>query len=79
MLPSELTNTIEQFIVYVHRNEAHVTYNSVYHTIITNVFEADNIYKDPLPNDISTTMTMLTAGALTDPQLPTIASTRVHD
>ena len=24
MLPSELTNTIEQFIVYVHRNEAHV-------------------------------------------------------
>ena len=26
VLPSELTNTIEQFIVYVHRNEAHFTY-----------------------------------------------------
>ena len=26
MLPSVLTNTIEQFIVYVHRNEAHFTY-----------------------------------------------------
>ena len=32
-------NTIEQFIVYVHRNEAHFTY------IYTNVSEADNIYK----------------------------------
>ena len=27
MLPSELTNTIELFTVYVHRNEAHFTYN----------------------------------------------------
>ena len=26
VLPSELTNTIEQFMVYVHRNEAHFTY-----------------------------------------------------
>ena len=26
VLSSELTNTIEQFIVYVHRNEAHFTY-----------------------------------------------------
>ena len=26
VMPSELTNTIEQFIVYVHRNEAHFTY-----------------------------------------------------
>ena len=24
MLPSLLTNTIEQFVVYVHRNEAHL-------------------------------------------------------
>ena len=40
MLPSELTNTIEQFIVYVHRNEAHFTYIYVYHT---NIFEAENI------------------------------------
>ena len=38
--PSELTNTIEQFIVYVHRNEAHFTYIYVYHT---NVSEVDNI------------------------------------
>ena len=40
MLPSELTNTIEQFIVYVHRNEAHFTNIYVYNT---NVFQADNI------------------------------------
>ena len=26
VLPSELTNTIEQFIAFVHRNEAHLTY-----------------------------------------------------
>ena len=47
---NELTNTIEQFIVYVHRNEAHFTYIYVYHT---NVSEADNIYKNPPPNVIS--------------------------
>ena len=41
---------IEQFIVYVHRNEAHFTYIYVYHT---NVSEADNIYKNPPPNVIS--------------------------
>ena len=46
LLPSELTNTIEHFIVYVHRNEAHFTYIYVYHT---NVYEADNIYKNPPP------------------------------
>ena len=39
VLPSELTNTIEQFIVYVHRNEAHFTYIYVYHS---NGFEANN-------------------------------------
>ena len=77
MLPSELTNTIEQFIVHVHRNEAHFTY--IY------VFEADNIYKNPPPNIISPIwlfllrsvappMTLLTAGALTDPQLSATAS-----
>ena len=43
-MPSELTNTIEQFMVYVHRNEAYFTYIYVYHT---NVFEVDNIYKNP--------------------------------
>ena len=48
MLPSELTNTIEQFIVCVHRNEASVSY--IYHT---NVFEADNVYKNPPLNVIS--------------------------
>ena len=86
MLPSELTNTIEQFIVYFHRNEAHFTYIYVYHT---NVFEADNIYKNPPPNVISPIyifvlfifrsgappMTLLSAGALTDTQLPAAAST----
>ena len=52
MLPSELTNTIEQFIVYVHRNEAHFTCIYVYHT---NVFEADsdNNTKTLHPNVIS--------------------------
>ena len=80
MLPSELTNTIEQFIVYIHRNEAHFTYIYVYHT---NVFEVDNIYKNPPPNVISPTIffcyyyfalgsTQNSADywALTDPQLP---------
>ena len=33
--PSEQTNTIEQFIVYVHRNEAHFTYIYVYHTNVS--------------------------------------------
>ena len=42
MLSSELTNTIEQFMVYVNRKEAYFTYIYVYHT---NVFEADKIYK----------------------------------
>ena len=50
VLPSELTNTIEHFIVYVHRNEAHFTYIYVYHT---HVFEADNMYKNPPPSVIS--------------------------
>ena len=50
--PSELTNTIEQFIiiVYVHRNEAHFTYIYVYHTHV-GLYEADN--KNPPPNVIS--------------------------
>ena len=49
VLPSELTNTIEQLLyTYVHRNEAHFTYIYVRHT---NVFEANNIYKN-LPPDI---------------------------
>ena len=43
---SELTNTIEQLIVYVHQNEAHFTYIYLYHTT---VFETDNIYKNPSP------------------------------
>ena len=81
MKTTELTNTIEQFIVYVHRNEAHLTYIYVYYH--TNVSEADNIYKNPPPNVISPIflfrsgappMTLLTAGALTDPRLPATAS-----
>ena len=79
MLPSELTNTIEQFIGMKHI----FSYIYVYHT---NVFEADNIYKNPPPNVISPIlvlpflfcsgappMTLLTAGALTDPQRPATA------
>ena len=83
MLPSELTNIIEQFIVYVHRNEAHFIYIYVYHT---NVFVAD--ITKTLPQMSlhlyilsyfyfalgHPPMTLLTAGALTDPQLPAIAS-----
>ena len=52
VLPSELTNTIEQFIVYVHRNEADFT--NIY-VSDTNVFEADNVYKNPPLNVISPT------------------------
>ena len=82
MLPSELTNTIEQSMVYVHRNEAYFTY--IYHT---NVFEADNINKKNLPQmsfhryfllflfrSGAPLMTLLTAGALTDAQLPATGS-----
>ena len=85
MSPSELTNTIEQFIVYVHRNEAHFTYIYVYHT---NVSEADNIYKNLPPNVISPIFFAIFislwgsthdsadcwTGALTDPRLPATAS-----
>ena len=48
MLPSELTNIIEQFIVYVHRNEADLTNIDVYHT---NVFEA-HVYKKKNPLNV---------------------------
>ncbi len=80
MSPSELTNTIEQFIVYIHRNEAHFTYIYVYHN---NVSEADNIDKKPSPKCHFTYIfwlflfrsgTLLTAGALTDHRLPATAS-----
>ena len=83
MSPSELTNTIEQLIVYVHWNEAHFTYIYVYHM---NVSEADNIYKNPPQMSFrlyfllfifrsgAPPMTLLTAGALTDPRLPVTAS-----
>ena len=49
MLPSELTNTIERFVVYVLRNEVQFTYIYVYRT---NVFKADKIDKNPPPNVI---------------------------
>ena len=85
MSPSELTNTIEQFIVHVHLNEAHFTYIYVYHT---NVSEADNIYKNLPPNAISPIFFAIFislwgsthdsadcwTGALTDPRLPATAS-----
>ena len=88
MLPSELTNTIEQFIVYVHRNEAHFAYIYVYHT---NVFEADSVYKKRPLNVISSIfvanfisrgappMKLLTVGALTDPPAARYSFKRVHD
>ena len=79
MLPSELTNTIEQLIVNL--KEAYFTYIYVYHI---NIFEADNIYKNPPPNVTSPMlfiflpeappMTLLTAGALTNIQLPATVS-----
>ena len=51
MLPSELTNTIEQFIVYVQRNEVlYISPTFMYHT---NEFEAENIDKNPPLNVIS--------------------------
>ena len=83
MLLSELTNTVDLLIVYVHRNEEHFTYIYVYHT---NVFEADNIYKKTSPNCHFTNLfaicfrfgapliTLLNAGVLTDLQLPATAS-----
>ena len=79
MSPSELTNIIEQFILYVHRNEAHFTYIYVNHT---NVSEVDNIYKTfpqmSFPLNcfaiFMSLMTLLTAGALADPRLPETAS-----
>ena len=75
MLPPELTNTIEPFIVYVHRNEAHFTYIYVYHT---NVFEADSIPECHFTYIFfrcgAPPMTLLTAGALTEPQLLATAS-----
>ena len=53
VLPSELTNTIEQFNACVHRNEAHFTYNFIYKPVYhTNVFDADNIYKNPPQNNV---------------------------
>ena len=83
VLPPELRNTIEQIIVYVHRNEAHFTYIYVYHT---NVFEADSIYKTLPQMSVhifcllffsrsgAPPMTLLTAGALTDPQVSATVS-----
>ena len=82
MLPSELTNTIEQFMLDLLRNKTHFTYI----LCISYIFEADNIDNNPPPNVISPIFllflflsdappsTLLTAEALTDPQLPTTAS-----
>ena len=69
--------------MYVHRNEAHFTYIYVYHT---NVFEADNIYKN-LPQmsfhlyfllflfrSGAPPMTLLTVGAHTDPPASNVVS-----
>ena len=75
-LPSELTNTVEQFIVYVQLNEAYFTYIYVYQT---NVFEADNSYKNLPPNIISPIfvglfISALGSGAPPMTQLPATAS-----
>ena len=64
MLPSLLTNTIEQFILYVHRNEAMKNVSPAFMYIIPMYLRL----KGAPPT------TLLTAGALTDPQLPATAS-----
>ena len=79
MSPSELTNTIEQFIVYVHRNEAHFTSYPMYLRLTTftktlpqmsfHLYVLLFLFRSGGPP-----MTLLTAGALTDPQLPATAS-----
>ena len=85
VLPSELTNTIEQFIVYVHRNEAHF---HLHLCIMPMYLRITTFTKKPPPNDISpqynvvailillwgSTHDSATAGALTDPQLPATPS-----
>ena len=83
MVPPELTNTIEKFIVYASIGMKHISPTFyVYHT---NIFEADSIYKKTSPKCHFThicllcfrsgaPMTLLTAGALIDPQLPATAS-----
>ena len=89
MLPSVLTNTTEQYIVYVHWNEAHFTY--LVHLCISYQCTLCQQHlrkrRKPSPNCIftymfvlflfrsgATPMTLLNAGMLTDPQLPATAS-----
>ena len=88
MLPSELTNTIKQFIVYVHRNEPHFTYIYVYHTMyltlttFTKTLPKCNFTYNFVPflfRSGAPPMTLLNDRALTDPQLPATHFTLVHD
>ena len=81
-VPSELTNTIEQFLVYVHRNEAPFTY-IVY---IIPMYSRLPTFTKTLPQmsfplkkilffrSGASPMTLLTAGALIDPHMPATAS-----
>ena len=82
VLPSELTNTIELFTVYVHRNEA---LSPTFRYIKPMYLRLKNIYKNP-PQKYHVTylllfvrswaplITLLIAGALTDIQQPAAAS-----
>ena len=83
VLPSELTNSIEHF-THVHSSECCTFHLHLYHT---NVFKADNIYKNPpqmsfhlsfyailIRSSGAPPMTLLTAEALPDPKMLTTAS-----
>ena len=75
MLPPELTNSIEQFIVYVHRNEAYFTYIYVY--IIIPMFLRLTACTNTLPQMSFCLLfffALLTAGVLIEPQLPATTS-----
>ena len=85
MLPSEPTNTIDQFIVYVHQNGAHyfhlhfmyiipmylrlTTVTKTLPQMSFHIYSLLFLFRSGAPP-----MTLLTAGALTDPQLPVTAS-----
>ena len=68
MLRSELINTIEQFIVYVHQNEAHFTYIYV-PKMSCHLYLLLFLFRSWAPP-----MTLRSAGAFTDRQLPATAS-----
>ena len=88
MLPSEQTNTIEQFFEYVNRNEAYFTDIYAYHTNVI-LYLRLITFTQTLPQMsfhlyfvcyfyfALGPMTPLTAGALTDPQIIIMAEMAV--